>query len=79
MNNSHVARFRCAHTNALMLLASATPSFESYHKALEGKYTLIKLTHRYGKAKLPKVSIVDMRKTASGEHTYFYTPFGLSQ
>ena len=61
-----VARFRCAHTNALMLLASATPSFESYHKALEGKYTLIKLTHRYGKAKLPKVSIVDMRKTASG-------------
>ena len=61
-----VARFRCAHCNALMLLASATPSFESYYKAQEGKYTLIKLTHRYGKAKLPKVSIVDMRKTASG-------------
>ena len=61
-----VARFRCAHCNALMLLASATPSFESYYKAQEGKYTLIKLTHRYGKAQLPRVSIVDMRKTASG-------------
>lgn len=61
-----VARFRCAHSNALMLLASATPSFESFYKAKEGKYTLIKLTKRYGKAKLPKVSIVDMRKTASG-------------
>ena len=61
-----VARFRCAHSKALMLLASATPSFESYYKAQEGKYTLIKLTHRYGKAKLPKVSIVDMRKSSSG-------------
>ena len=38
-----VARFRCAHSKALMLLASATPSFESYYKATEGKYSLIKL------------------------------------
>ena len=61
-----IARFRCAHCKALMLLASATPSFESFYKAREGKYTLIKLTKRYGKAKLPKVSIVDMRKTSAG-------------
>ena len=61
-----IARFRCAHNKALMLLASATPSFESFYKAQEGKYTLIKLTQRYGKAKLPKVSLVDMRKSASG-------------
>ena len=61
-----IARFRCAHCKALMLLASATPSFESYYKAKEGKYTLIKLSHRYGKAKLPKVSIVDMRKSSAG-------------
>ena len=61
-----IARFRCAFCNALMLLASATPSFESFYKAREGKYTLIKLTHRYGKAKLPKVSVVDMRKAPAG-------------
>ena len=61
-----IARFRCAHNNAVMLLASATPSFESFHKAEEGKYALIKLTKRYGKAHLPKVSIVDMRKAGSG-------------
>ena len=61
-----VARFRCAKSNALMLLASATPSFESFYKAEEGKYTLIKMTHRYGKAKLPKVTVVDMRKSGSG-------------
>ncbi len=59
-----IARYRCAHNRALMLLASATPSFESYHKAEEGVYTLIKLKNRYGKAKLPKATIVDMRKEA---------------
>ena len=61
-----VARYRATAHNALLLLASATPSFESYMKAQEGKYTLVKLTSRYGKAKLPKVSIVDMRKNAAG-------------
>ena len=57
-----IARYRCAHNGALMLLASATPSFESYHKAEEGVYTLIKLKNRYGKAKLPRATIVDMRR-----------------
>ena len=44
-----------------MLLASATPSIESYTKALEGKYTLLKLRSRYGEAELPEVVIYDMR------------------
>ena len=56
-----IARFRCAQANALMLLASATPSLESYQKAVEGKYTLITMKKRYGSAKLPRVDIVDMR------------------
>ena len=56
-----IARFRCASENALMLLASATPSLESYQKAMEGKYTLITMKQRYGSARLPDVHIVDMR------------------
>ena len=56
-----IARFRCATENALMLLASATPSLESYQKAMEGKYTLITMKNRYGAAHLPDVHIVDMR------------------
>ena len=60
-----IARFRCAHNNAIMLLASATPSFESYYKATQGIYSLISLTKRYGGAKLPKVNIVDMRLAAN--------------
>ena len=68
-----IARRRCADDNALMLLSSATPSLESYQKALEGKYTLIKLTERYGGAKLPTVIISDMRREAAGGNL---TPLG---
>ena len=56
-----IARFRCAHSGALMLLASATPSLNSYYKAMSGAYTLVKLTKRYGNAVLPDVIITDMR------------------
>ena len=57
-----IARYRCAHNRALMLLASATPSIESYKKAKDGVYTLVKLTERFGNAKLPTVEIADMRR-----------------
>ena len=56
-----IARWRCAHGNSLLLLASATPSLESYHKTKAGKYTLLTLRHRYGEAELPTVTIADMR------------------
>ncbi len=59
-----IARYRCTYNNALMLLASATPSVESYKKAVDGKYTLIKLTERFGEAKLPEVTVYDMRPEA---------------
>ena len=62
-----VARWRCAHNKALLLLASATPSLESYAKAQAGTYTLIKLTERYNKTGLPEVTVADMREgTAAG-------------
>ncbi len=57
-----IARFRCARSNALMLLASATPSLSSYYKAKSGIYTLVKMDKRYGDATLPDVLVVDMRK-----------------
>ena len=59
-----IARYRCAVNKALLLLASATPSLESYQKAKEGKYTLIQMKHRYGQGGLPRVEIVDMRGEA---------------
>lgn len=61
-----IARYRCATENALMLLSSATPSLESYQKALDGKYTLITMKARYGAAALPAVRVVDMRGEPRG-------------
>lgn len=59
-----IARYRCAKHNATMLLASATPSLESYKKAKEGKYSLVTLTSRYGNAALPETLITDRRPDA---------------
>ena len=56
-----IARYRCAHHNALMLLASATPSVESFYKAQTGVYTLVPLTERYGGTALPSVTVSDLR------------------
>ncbi len=58
-----VARFRCAHNNALLLLSSATPSIESYKNATDGKYSFIKLSERYGTAVLPEVVTIDITDT----------------
>ena len=57
-----IAAFRCGQNNALMLLASATPSLESFYKAQSGTYTLATLRERYGGVRLPDAIIVDMRE-----------------
>lgn len=59
-NAKEVARFRCAYHKALLVLASATPSVETFAKAAAGKYVLCELTERYGEAVLPEVVKVDM-------------------
>lgn len=48
--------------HASVLLGSATPSVESYHKALNGTYRLLELHERAGSGQLAKTSIVDLRK-----------------
>ncbi len=61
-NAIDIARFRCNDEKALMLLASATPSVESYYKAKKGIYSLFELKNRYSGAGLPEVVIEDMRE-----------------
>ena len=57
-----IARFRCAYNKCVMLLASATPSVESFYKAKQGIYKLIILTHRYGDAQLPDITLADIKQ-----------------
>lgn len=57
-----IAKFRCARHKALLILASATPSFESFTAAKQGRYTFNIIKERYGNAVLPQVITVDMCK-----------------
>jgi len=60
--------------HAKTLLGSATPSFESYYNAINGKYGMAMLDERYGKAVLPQIIIANLlegrkRKTIRGDFT----------
>lgn len=55
-----VAKLRAVTHQATLLLASATPSIESYYKASSGTYSLFTLEERYAGAVLPEVYLVDM-------------------
>lgn len=57
-----VAKKRCRNHNAVLLLASATPSVESYYYAEKGIYELLEMKKRYSGAVLPKVGIIDMNE-----------------
>ena len=59
---SDIARVRCKYHGGLLLLASATPSVESYHAAVNGSWQLVELSSRYGGASLPAVEVVDMSR-----------------
>ena len=63
-----IARYRAGVSGALFVMASATPSIESYAAAKAGKYTLCSLEHRFGNAALPQVCTVDMKGELHAGH-----------
>lgn len=60
-----VALARAAYNKATLLMASATPSIESYYAAQSGKYRLVTLESRFNNTLLPDVEIIDMRDAAN--------------
>ena len=46
---------------ANVLLGSATPSYESYYNALQGRYRLVEILERYGGVEMPEIILSDMR------------------
>jgi primosomal protein N' (replication factor Y) len=48
---------------AIAVLASATPSLETLWNAEAGRYRWLRLTDRHGTARLPDISLVDLRQT----------------
>ncbi|MES2604054.1 MAG: primosomal protein N' [Pseudomonadota bacterium] len=63
-----VAIYRASMLKIPVLLGSATPSLESLHNALNGRYQLLTLSQRAGSAQLPTVRMLDLKlqKCAAG-------------
>lgn len=60
-NARDMAVLRGAITGAAVVLASATPSLESWVNAQSGKYTRLDLGARFGEARMPEMRAIDMR------------------
>lgn len=57
-----VAEERVRLEGALLVLGSATPALESFHKAQHGRYRLVTLANRVDIRPMPAVTLVDMRE-----------------
>ena len=67
-----IAQMRAEYNGAKLILGSATPSVESYVKAVDGEFNLITLTERINKKPLPEIIIADMRREVKrGNNTAF--------
>lgn len=55
---------------ALVLLGSGTPSVQSYHHALTGRYQLLSMPERIEKRPLPSVRIIDMKTIPEGDKSH---------
>ncbi|MBN2479692.1 MAG: primosomal protein N' [Parachlamydiales bacterium] len=70
-NAKHLAIVRASYLNATVVLASATPSIESFYNAKNKKYVLSTLTKRANNANLPKITIVDMKIEREKSKSFF--------
>ena len=61
-STAEVAKMRARHNGCKLILGSATPSVETYSRAVSGDYNLITLTQRINGRPLPDITIADMRK-----------------
>lgn len=57
-----IAAKRCEWSKAVLLYGSATPSVETYFRAIQGQISLIEMTERANHMVLPEVTMIDMRK-----------------
>ena len=71
-NAKDVARKRCEINKALLVYGSATPSVDTYYRALKGDIELLEMKARPNTSQLPAVKMVDMRiELENGNKTPF--------
>ena len=70
-----IAEFRRKYNDCILVLGSATPSIDSYLKALEGEYELVEMPVRVNGMEMPKIVIVDMlNELRHGNNEIFSIP-----
>lgn len=70
-----VAEFRRKYNNCTLVLGSATPSIESYAKAIDGEYELVEMPVRVNGMEMPKIVVVDMlMEMRQGNNQIFSIP-----
>lgn len=55
---------------AKVLLGTATPSIESYHNALSGKYGLVEMKERFQGLQLPRITMIDLQRQYHRKEMY---------
>ncbi|HEY2883097.1 MAG TPA: primosomal protein N', partial [Pirellulales bacterium] len=64
-----VALWRAREENVPLVLASATPSLESWYRAEQGQYTLVEMPRRVFDRPLPAVGTIDLRNEFHSRHS----------
>ena len=71
-NTFDVAYLRARYNGCKLVLGSATPSVDTYKRAKEGEFSLIRLDKRINKKPMPEITIADMRREVRrGNNTPF--------
>jgi len=68
-----VSEFLCELKNCKLVLGSATPSIESYYKAIKGEYKLIEMHKRVNGNEMPRMHIVDMREELKNKNLSLFS------
>ena len=61
-NTFDVALLRAKRNGCKLVLGSATPAVDTYKRAKEGEFSLIRLEKRINKKPMPEITIADMRR-----------------
>ena len=71
-NTFDIALLRAKHNGCKLVLGSATPSVETYKRAKDGEFNLIKMPDRINRKPLPEIVLADMRREVRrGNNTSF--------
>ena len=75
-NTHEVAEFRAKINDATFILGSATPSLETYQRAVDGQLKLLTLNQRVNQKQMPKIHIIDMcNELSKGNSSMFSLKF----